>query len=192
MMWQELGYDEPSCEDLLMELRAYRRKEKPYTQKFNKEKESALKWWLSIDAQKDSLVELAIKIFSIPPSQAVCERNFSTLKWIFGDRRTRLNIFRLEAIAKIRAFCYTNIKNELSFYGKELLECDLRDSVNGSTVNASQMEFVEQSEKSSDSFEPISGSCDVQLDEVNDTNLLIDEIIDLSNPAFIGNNNYTR
>ncbi|CAG8837484.1 5885_t:CDS:1, partial [Racocetra persica] len=42
---------------------------------------------------------------------------------------------------------------------KELLECDLRDSVNGSTVNSSQMEFIEQSEKSSDSFEPISGSC---------------------------------
>ena len=63
MMWQELGYDEPSCEDLLMELRAYKRNEKPYTQTFKKEKESALKWWLSLDAQKDSLVELAIKIF---------------------------------------------------------------------------------------------------------------------------------
>ncbi|CAG8655697.1 11754_t:CDS:2, partial [Racocetra fulgida] len=72
---------------------------------------------------------------------------------------------------------------------KELLECDLRDSVNGSTVSASQMEFVEQSEKSSDSFEPISSYCNIQLDEVNDTNLLIDEVIDLSNPAFVGNNN---
>jgi hypothetical protein len=134
-MWQELGYVEAKCEDLLMELRAYHRKEKPYTQIFRKERESPLKWWLSIDAPKDSLSELAIKIFSIPPSQAVCERNFSTLKWIFGDRRTRLNIFRLEAMAKLQAFCYTNIKNELNFYGKELLECDLKDSVNGSTVN---------------------------------------------------------
>ncbi len=94
-MWQDLGYDEASYEDLLTELRTYRHKEKPYTQIFNKEKESPLKWWLSIDAQKDLLAELAIKIFSIPPSQAVCERNFSTLKWMFGDRRTRLNIFRL-------------------------------------------------------------------------------------------------
>ncbi|CAG8645888.1 13204_t:CDS:1, partial [Racocetra fulgida] len=71
----------------------------------------------------------------------------------------------------------------------ELLECDLRDSVNESTVNTSQMEFVEQSEKSSDSFEPISGYCNMQLDEVNDTNLLINEVIDLSNLAFVGNNN---
>ncbi|CAG8527159.1 17472_t:CDS:2 [Dentiscutata heterogama] len=51
------------------------------------------------------------------------------------------------------------------------------------------MEFIEQSEKFSDSFEPISGSCNIRLDELNDTNLLIDEVIDLSNPAFVGNNN---
>jgi len=50
---------------------------------------------------------------------------------MFGDQKTRLNIFRLEAMAKIRAFYYTNIKEELFFYDKELLEYDLRDSVNG-------------------------------------------------------------
>ncbi|CAG8848007.1 12098_t:CDS:1, partial [Racocetra persica] len=33
---------------------------------------------------------------------------------------------------------------ELSFYGKELSEFDLRDSVNSSTINASQLEFTEQ------------------------------------------------
>ena len=188
-MWQDLGYDEASYEDLLTELRTYRHKEKPYTQIFNKEKESPLKWWLSIDAQKDSLAELAIKIFSIPPSQAVCERNFSTLKWMFGDRRTRLNIFRLEAMAKIRAFYYTNIKEELFFYGKELLECDLRDSVNGLTVNSSQLEYIEQLDKEfSDSFEPISRPCNLQTDDINDTSLSIEDVIDLTNPAFIGNN----
>ncbi len=34
-MWQDLGYDEASCEDLLTELRTYRRKEKPYTKRKN-------------------------------------------------------------------------------------------------------------------------------------------------------------
>ena len=67
-MWQDLGYDEASCEDLLTKLHIYRCKEKPYTQTFNKKKELPLKWWFSIDAQKDSLAELAIKIFSILPS----------------------------------------------------------------------------------------------------------------------------
>ncbi|CAG8808088.1 18340_t:CDS:1, partial [Dentiscutata erythropus] len=42
-MWQDLGYDEASCEDLLIKLRAYKHKEKPYIQPFIMEKESPLK-----------------------------------------------------------------------------------------------------------------------------------------------------
>ncbi|CAG8619359.1 11924_t:CDS:1, partial [Racocetra persica] len=73
---------------------------------------------------------------------------------------------------------------------KELSEFDLRNSVNGSTVNASQLEFTEQQfdKELSDSFNPISESNHIQLDEINDDDLLIEEIIDLSNLAFIGNN----
>ncbi|CAG8849735.1 223_t:CDS:1, partial [Racocetra persica] len=52
--------------------------------------------------------------------------------------------------------------------------CDLRDSVNGSTVNASQLEFT--TENFSDSFSPISESCNMQLEEINDDKLLIEEI----------------
>ena len=40
----------------------------------------------------------------------------------------------------------------------------------------------------SDSFEPISRSRNLQTDDINDTSLSIEEVIDLSNPAFIGNN----
>jgi len=36
-MWQDLGYDEASCEDLLTELRIYRRNEKPYNKHSRKE-----------------------------------------------------------------------------------------------------------------------------------------------------------
>ncbi|CAG8847626.1 26017_t:CDS:2, partial [Gigaspora margarita] len=124
-----------SCEDLLLELRSYKRKEKLYTQPFKKEKESSLKWWLTIDAQKEPLSELAIKIFSISPSQAVY-------------------------------------------------------SVNGSTINTSQLEYTKQQfdDGFADSFNPISEFSAIQLDEINGDNLLIEEIINLSNPAFIGNN----
>ncbi|CAG8841379.1 17587_t:CDS:1, partial [Racocetra persica] len=53
-----------------------------------------------------------------------------------------------------------------------------------------QLEF-EQPKEISDSFEPISGSCniDMQSGDMDCANLLIEEIIDLSNPAFVGNNN---
>ncbi|CAG8776529.1 172_t:CDS:2, partial [Racocetra persica] len=40
----------------------------------------------------------------------------------------------------------------------------------------------------SDSFNPIFEFNHIQLDEINDDDLLIEEIIDLSNLAFIGNN----
>ncbi|CAG8529892.1 25912_t:CDS:2 [Gigaspora rosea] len=89
---QELGYDEASCKDLLIEFCAYKYRKKPYTQTFKKETESPLKWWLSINAQKDSLAELAIIIFSIPPSQVYVNEIFN-FKWIFGNHRTRLNTF---------------------------------------------------------------------------------------------------
>ncbi|CAG8830677.1 19320_t:CDS:2, partial [Racocetra persica] len=71
----------------------------------------------------------------------------------------------------------------------EICETAATIQCNGSTINASQIEFVEQSEKSSNSFEPITGYCNMQLDKVNDTNLLINKVIDFSNPAFVGNNN---
>ncbi|CAG8811929.1 31543_t:CDS:2 [Gigaspora margarita] len=70
-MWQDLEYDEASCKDLLTELHAYKHKEKPCIQQFKKAKKSSLIWWFSMNAPKELLIELAIKIFSIPPSQAL-------------------------------------------------------------------------------------------------------------------------
>ncbi|CAG8836096.1 22279_t:CDS:1, partial [Racocetra persica] len=63
---------------------------------------------------------------------------------IFKDRKTRLSISCLEAIAKVHAFYYTNIKKELYFYSNELLEYDLKDSVNESTINTNQLETIDQ------------------------------------------------
>ncbi|CAB4433118.1 unnamed protein product [Rhizophagus irregularis] len=98
---------------------------------------------------------------------------------MFGDRRTRLKIFRLEAMAKIHAFYYTNIKKELLFYGKELLESELKDSFNGSTVSPSQLEYIESHDEFS-AFEPISGSsCDSQNLQSDDDNGINDTICQL-------------
>ncbi|CAJ0847365.1 10519_t:CDS:2, partial [Entrophospora sp. SA101] len=53
-------------------------------------------WWGSIKNKPSHLSEIAIRLFGITPTQSNCGRNFSTLKWIIGDRRTRLAIQRLE------------------------------------------------------------------------------------------------
>ena len=65
------------------------------------------------------------------PSQAECERNFSTLGWFFGDRWNRLSVHHVESMAKIRSYYLANLKKELVYYGKDLSKQELRDSVNG-------------------------------------------------------------
>ncbi|CAG8773269.1 2162_t:CDS:1, partial [Racocetra fulgida] len=80
----------------------------------------------------------------------------------------------------IQTFCYINIK-------QELLEYNLRDNVNRTTINASQLEFTIKN--FFNSFSSIFESCNMQLEEINDNKILIKEIVDISNPAFIRNNN---
>src|SRR5436190_7407961 len=89
------------------------------------------------------LVSLAIKMFSITPSEAGCERNFSILKWFYGDRRTRLDISRVESMSMIRSFWMTNIKKEMAFYGKEITDDNLRHCAQFSTVIDKFDEFNE-------------------------------------------------
>jgi hypothetical protein len=47
--------------------------------------------------------------------------NFSTLKWFIGDKHTRFETKKLEGMEKIRTYYMTNIQNELTHYGKELI-----------------------------------------------------------------------
>jgi hypothetical protein len=93
-------------------------------------------WWGSIKTKPCCLSELALRLFGIIPSQANCERNFSTLRWIIGDRRTRLAVQKLENITKIRSYYLTNIKSELVYHGKELKDSDLQNIANNSSIGA--------------------------------------------------------
>jgi hypothetical protein len=82
------------------------------------------------------LPELAYRIFSINPTQANCERNFSILNWILGERRTNLFLKNLEAITRIRSYYINNIQRELSYISKEMTEGELRESINIASVNS--------------------------------------------------------
>ena len=136
-------------------------------------------WWGSIKNQPYHLQKLALRLFAIVPSQASSERNFSILKWMIRDRRTRLGVKKLESMAKIRSYYLTNIKNELSFYGKELDETELREVVNISAVG----EIMALDEDTQDEYDDID---DLILEEQSIT-LILEEIVDLTQPFF--NNN---
>jgi hypothetical protein len=81
------------------------------------------------------LAELAYRIFSINPTQANCERNFSILNWMLGENRTNLTLNKLEVIAKIRSYYMNNIQKELNYVGKNLIESELKESINITSIS---------------------------------------------------------
>lgn len=63
--------------------------------------ESILKYWESMKENERVMYELAMAVYSIPPTEVQIERDFSSLKWIFSDRRGCLTQSRLEEILMI-------------------------------------------------------------------------------------------
>lgn len=62
---------------------------------------SVLEYWDSVKNTESQLFELAMVIFSVPPTEVQIERDFSSLKFIFTERRCRLTQSRLESILLI-------------------------------------------------------------------------------------------
>lgn len=135
---QTYGYGENLSHRLLTQLRQFKRQDPPFDLDYDPKSETPLDWWLTYEESEEleemPLVSLAIKMFSITPSEAGCERNFSVLKWFYGDRRTRLDLNRIESMSMMRSFWMTNIKKEMTFYGKEITADDLRHCIRASTV----------------------------------------------------------
>lgn len=146
LIWNDLRYSKESCEQLLTEMRSWKRKAKPYDLTYNSARETPIKWWLSLntDDDQEQLLQLALRLFSVVPSQAVCERNFSMLKWFYGNKRTRLCLSRVEDMAKIRTYYLSNSDKELQFYGKDLSNEELYESINTSMVTYDLLEVLNE------------------------------------------------
>ena len=82
-------------------------------------------------------------IFSITPHSADCERVFSTLGWLYGKRRQRLELSKVESMAKIRSFYVFNIKNELAYVSQQHTEDKMYEMVNDSTF----LQFEEEDDE---------------------------------------------
>lgn len=63
--------------------------------------ESILKYWESMKDKERIMYELAMAVYSVPPTEVQIERDFSKLKWIFSERRCCLTQSRLEDILLI-------------------------------------------------------------------------------------------
>ncbi|GES99151.1 ribonuclease H-like domain-containing protein [Rhizophagus clarus] len=134
-IWQSIGHTRKESEELIAQLRRFELRLAPFDLPYSPGLESPKVWWKLIKMQPRHLAELAYQIFSINPTQANCERNFSILNWILGEKRINLTLKKLEAIAKIRSYYMNNFQRELSYVSKNLTESELRESINISSVS---------------------------------------------------------
>ncbi|RHZ84793.1 hypothetical protein Glove_74g304 [Diversispora epigaea] len=191
IMWHNLGYSEESCLKLLMEMRSWKRNVAPYNLPYDAHRETPMKWWLSINVQEDEtdqLQELALLLFSIVPSQAVCERNFSMLKWFFGERRTNLNLSKIESMAKIRSYYISNIDKEIQFRNKDLSESELRKNINESVITYDIFEkngILERDEDDERNRNLRELEEAPEDENVSSISLNINQFVDLTLPAFL-------
>ncbi|CAB5360578.1 unnamed protein product [Rhizophagus irregularis] len=179
-LWQNLGYSEQECRELLTQFRKYDQKLKPYDLSYDKNMDTPELWWSSIRSKPYYLRDLALRLFCIAVSQAGCERNFSVLKWIIGDRRTRLDVQKLEGISKIRSYYLASIKNELSYYGKHLDETELREVANTSAVG----EIIALDDNDNDTNYLLLEENQEREGTQERTTLILEDIIDFTQPIF--------
>nr|CAG8665440.1 4951_t:CDS:2 [Entrophospora candida] len=120
------------------------------------------------------LSTLAIKLFSVHPHSASCEHIWSCCGWFQGERRTQLTSSHLESMVKINSFLISNAKQELQYYGVDLTEEELlgvfQEAALVAETNDDLEEFVDLPDDSNIEYE--------------DQQLLLDDLMDLTNPEF--------
>jgi hypothetical protein len=102
------------CSQLLL----YKNNEAPFNQPYNDGFDDPISWWTSMEIEPPYLQNLALRLFSICPNSASCERGFSMCGWITNKRRVRLGVERLESITKLISYYQSNAHSEFGFYGK--------------------------------------------------------------------------
>jgi hypothetical protein len=180
-------------------MRSWKRKAAPYDLSFNSFRETPMKWWLSVNVQEnetDQLQELALLLFSIVPSQAVCERNFSMLKWFLGERRTSLTLSKIESMAKIRSYYISNTDKEIRYRNKNLSENELRKSIDESVVTydifetneiLERDENLEQGNLNNENLNELEEN--TENENISSTILNINQFVDLTLPDFLSTRN---
>lgn len=118
---KRLGFDLMESRALCEQIRNYRDSNPPFDLDESCSLDDPLNWWnlIDTDPQPNSLPRIALHLLSICPNSASCERGFSTLGWLFNDRRLNLNINRLESMGKMIMHWKSNAKKELGFYGTD-------------------------------------------------------------------------
>ena len=181
-IWKNLGNDAESCEILFAQMRKYKLKSVPYQEEFVEDETPKL-WWLATDDTKPYLQQLALYILSATPHSANCERVFSTLGWIYGKRRLRLQTSKVKAMAKIRSFYISKSNEELKYASSKYSKDELKDMINESlNYFEEDVEDVEDVEEDKAERE-VEQQFEIPNHKVSV--LILEGIFDMSNIPFI-------
>ncbi|CAB5213576.1 unnamed protein product [Rhizophagus irregularis] len=110
---------------------------------------------LELKAQLHNLLShLAKIVFSITPHSASCEYLYSTLGWMFGKRRTNLNVQTIECMSKIythNIHSLSNSKRSLNHIGNSISNNDVQKMIDnlfeeGNILNENEDEEKEYEE----------------------------------------------
>lgn len=91
-IWVNMGGGELSSADLVSQIRSFYLKESEFDYPFSPNKGSVITWWRlcnPVCEEENHIQKLALKILSITPHNAGCERVFSVLGWFTNKRRTK-------------------------------------------------------------------------------------------------------
>ena len=172
-----IGNDQKSCESLFFQMRKYKLRSEPYEEEYKASDETITAWWLATDDTESYLQELALYVLSVTPHSASCERVFSTLGWLYGKRRLRLQTSKVESMAKIRSFYISKVNEELKYASSKYSKDELKVMVNESLNN------LEEDFEENESERVI-----VERDEIPNhivSVLILEEIFDINAIPFI-------
>lgn len=177
-IWKNLGHKRNSGMELDAQLRAYFDNSKPYNASYSVY-DTPDHWWNSIvDGKYSSLSRLAKVIFSITPHSASCERLFSAIGWLFGQRRVNLEPETIESMAKIYLYSLKHAKKDLSFTSNiDDVDDDIQRMLNTIFEEEEFLEVLNENEDDNLS--------EHQPDEANITNMT-DERLDIESTVDLG------
>ncbi|CAJ0763482.1 17706_t:CDS:2, partial [Entrophospora sp. SA101] len=120
-LWKQFGGGAASADILRTQMSLYKNREPPFQERFVESVDNVRNWWNSCELRRneDFIRVLALKLAAITPHNGACECIFSILSWYTGKRRTKINVARLESMAKIHSFLITNARSELKFVKTE-------------------------------------------------------------------------
>jgi hypothetical protein len=178
-IWKNMGYDINDQEILIAQMLNFKDKQGTYAVPFVKKRVTPRTWWMSCDDQPPYLKQLALKMFSVVPHSASCERMFSALGWLYGKKRTTLDINTVEAMAKIRHFYQNNSK--LISSEKTHTDNEVQKMVNESFF-FDEVDYNEDN-NNEDGYEEI---FETQIPN-HEVYVLIEDNVDLTNAIFLNN-----